>query len=81
MFNTDSSSAINDVCPWTPGPKCDKGEGSLTYRSHDGTCNNLREPNFGRAVTPFQRILLPKYSGNSLSGPSAELLPMPNVFK
>eukprot|EP00095_Tigriopus_kingsejongensis_P000560 maker-scaffold776_size99073-snap-gene-0.17 protein:Tk00560 transcript:maker-scaffold776_size99073-snap-gene-0.17-mRNA-1 annotation:"hypothetical protein DAPPUDRAFT_312923" len=61
MFDTDSSSAIDDICPWTPAPECDQ---NMKYRSFDGTCNNLKEPNYGRAVTPFQRILLPVYSGS-----------------
>ena len=60
MFSSDTSDAINDVCPWTPAPSCDRG---AKYRSFDGTCNNLKEPNYGRAVTPYQRILLPEYAG------------------
>lgn len=35
----------------------------MRYRSADGTCNNFKEPNYGRAITPYQRILLPEYSG------------------
>lgn len=60
MFGADTSSAIDDICPWTPSPICDP---TANYRTFDGTCNNLKETNYGRAVTPFQRILLPEYSG------------------
>ncbi len=60
MFNSVNSKSIREMCPWNnPVPKCD---GSQKYRNHDGTCNNLKEPSFGRAITPYQRIILPQYS-------------------
>jgi len=31
------------------------------YRSFDGTCNNLLNPNWGRALTPQERLLPPVY--------------------
>ena len=61
-----TSQAINKKCPWLPAPSCNnRGR----FRSHDGTCNNLREPNFGRMGTPFNRIMLPEYAGGSSSLP------------
>jgi len=39
------------------------------YRSADGSCNNLKEANFGRANTPFQRILLPEYAAGTIDLP------------
>ena len=41
----------------------------LCCRTVDGTCNNLRRPNYGRTGTPYQRILLPEYGGGSLDLP------------
>lgn len=32
------------------------------YRSIDGSCNNLNNPNLGVANTPYGRLLPPKYS-------------------
>jgi len=65
-FNSDTSTEIDSRCPWTPAPRCNP---SLRYRSFDGTCNNLKEPNFGRTGTPYQRILLPEYAQGSLDLP------------
>jgi peroxidase len=39
------------------------------YRSADGSCNNLANPNFGRAGTPYQRILLPEYASGTIDLP------------
>ena len=61
-----SSRAVRKKCPWLPEPKCDPGQ---KYRQLDGTCNNLRHPNYGRLGTPFQRILLPDYGQGSLEVP------------
>ena len=70
MFDSDSSQAIDDICPWTPAPRCGSGGGGgATYRALDGTCNNLREGNYGRAMTPYQRILLPEYGDGTIHLP------------
>jgi hypothetical protein len=42
-----------------PAPTCNP---NLQFRSFDGSCNNLRDPNMGRTGTPYQRILLPEYA-------------------
>jgi len=65
-FNSDTSNEINEACPWTPAPSC---RSNARYRSIDGSCNNLRNSNFGRTGTPFQRILLPEYAEGSLDLP------------
>jgi len=65
-FNSDTSDAIRERCPWVPAPTCNP---NLKYRSFDGSCNNLKNSNFGRTGTPFQRILLPEYAKGSLDLP------------
>ena len=66
-FNSVTSQRISRLCPWTsPGPVCD---GAAKFRTMDGTCNNLRQPNYGRTGTPFQRILLPEYAKGSVDLP------------
>ena len=46
--------------------RCDPG---AKYRTIDGTCNNLKEGNYGRAMTPYQRILLPEYGDGTIHLP------------
>ena len=65
-FNSETSKAIKERCPWDPAPTCNP---NMQFRSFDGSCNNLREPNFGRAGTPYQRIKLPEYAAGSLDLP------------
>ena len=43
------------ICPWDQFIKC--SDKTKMYRTFDGSCNNLKEPLYGRAETPFQRIL------------------------
>jgi peroxidase len=52
------------------------------YRSIDGSCNNLANSNFGRAGTPYQRILLPEYASGSIDLPrrrSADNFELPSA--
>jgi len=65
-FNSDTSSAIKERCPWVPAPTCNQ---NLVFRTFDGSCNNLKNPNFGRTGTPYQRILLPEYAPGTLDLP------------
>jgi len=38
------------------------GGGGSRYRTADGTCNNLREPAWGKSKTALNRLLLPEYA-------------------
>jgi len=77
-FNSFTNPAIKSRCPWVPAPVCNK---HFKYRSIDGRCNNLKNTNYGRTGTPFQRILLPDYAKRSVdlprkrSGDARELPP------
>ena len=61
-----SSRSVRRNCPWLPVPTCNPAK---RFRSHDGTCNNLVTPNYGRTGTPYQRILLPEYGRGSIDVP------------
>jgi len=65
-FNSETSKAIKERCPWVPAPTCNP---NMQFRTFDGSCNNLKEPNMGRTGTPYQRILLPDYAKGSLDLP------------
>ncbi len=69
FFDSSTSSRINDECPWTPEPTCTDSIAESKFRTMDGTCNNLAKPNYGRAGTPFQRILDSDYSDGNLALP------------
>ncbi|XP_038605963.1 peroxidasin homolog [Tachyglossus aculeatus] len=58
------------------------------YRTHDGSCNNLRHPMWGASLTAFQRLLKPAYQNgfnlprgfSAAAEDSAELpLPLPRL--
>ena len=69
FFNFETSNEIKKDCVWLKDiPNCNSVK-SKTIRSLDGACNNLKEPNFGRAFTPFQRILDSEYGPGSNSQP------------
>ena len=67
-FNLSNVDSIKANCPWLPAPKCDDPK-VKKYRTIDGSCNNLKRTNFGRAQTPFQRILHPVYDKKSIDLP------------
>ena len=52
-----SSVPLRDICPETP--KCNPNS---MYRTIDGSCNNLRNPNFGQVFTPLQRLIPNAYA-------------------
>ena len=66
FFDKDTVPRINADCPWTPAPECDV---SNVYRTIDGSCNNLKKPNYGRAATPYQRLKDAEYTQGSLAFP------------
>ncbi|XP_063854179.1 chorion peroxidase-like [Scylla paramamosain] len=39
-------------------------EPNMPYRRLDGSCNNLREPGWGKSFTPFRRMFPPEYADN-----------------
>ncbi|XP_048767283.2 peroxidase mlt-7-like [Ostrea edulis] len=45
-------------CPYNFKPKCDS---TAKYRTADGTCNNLKNPLWGKSQTPFERFVFPFY--------------------
>ncbi|XP_064603358.1 peroxidasin-like [Liolophura sinensis] len=44
-------------CPYQT-PRCDR---DYPFRTADGSCNNLGNPLWGKAVTPMQRFIAPRY--------------------
>jgi len=64
-------------CPFNPNLVCDV---TSKYRTFDGTCNNLNNPLYGAANTPYKRMMGPAY-GDGLNSPrnsSASGAPLPN---
>ena len=48
-----------DFCPYPTTVECPSDS---SFRTFDGTCNNLRNPLIGRAMTPFRRLMPAKYA-------------------
>src|SRR5687768_2127072 len=48
---------LQDTCP--PLSRCNP---RWPYRTNDGSCNNEKHPDFGKAGTAFQRVLENKYT-------------------
>ena len=68
-FNAETSTEIAEQCDWIKEvPDCNSTE-RLTIRSFDGSCNNLQNPNSGRAFTPFRRLIDPQYARATVNGP------------
>ena len=68
-------------CPFNPKLACDA---TNKYQSFDGTCNNLKNPLYGAANTPFKRLMSPVYQ-DGLNSPrllasSGTSLPNPRVI-
>lgn len=51
---------LEGLCPARDPPRCPAA--ARRYRTHDGTCNNLRKPRWGSAQMPFNRFLGPAYA-------------------
>ncbi|XP_054003240.1 uncharacterized protein LOC128889548 isoform X1 [Hylaeus anthracinus] len=60
-----SKTLIREVCPaYLSDVECRAGK----YRRNDGLCTNLRNPTWGATLSPFQRLLTPRFS-DGLSAP------------
>ena len=69
FFDATTSKEIADECQWLlDKPVCNTSN-PKKYRSMDGSCNNLKETNYGRAFTPFFRILDAEYAPGTINGP------------
>ena len=68
FFSAKSNNDIAKDCEWIRDkPDCNT---TNKYRSLDGSCNNLKEPNYGRAFTPFSRLIEDtEYAPGTISGP------------
>ncbi|CAL4123854.1 unnamed protein product [Meganyctiphanes norvegica] len=74
---TTQNSPIKDTCP--PEPICPQ----TRYRTMDGSCNNLRNKEWGMAGTAFERILPADYNDgvdSPRSSHSATPLPSPRAI-
>ncbi|CAG0915451.1 unnamed protein product [Notodromas monacha] len=60
---------IASTCPSVPNCNTD-----TRYRAIDGSCNNLQNPNWGRARTAMQRILEPDYADGHCQHPGMTVL-------
>ncbi|KAL3199555.1 hypothetical protein MRX96_001320, partial [Rhipicephalus microplus] len=71
-FNIQNT-VIADACPKIP--RCP----STKYRSADGLCNNLRNREWGKSLTAFERFMPPNYAdGLTLPRVSIDGSPLPN---
>ena len=73
--------AIVATCPFNQTIKCDV---TSKYQSFDGTCNNINNPLYGAAHTPYTRYLTPKYD-DGVNSPRTKsedggLLPNPRLI-
>lgn len=50
---------LPDYCKHETNLTCSAND---TYRTYDGSCNNLEHPTWGMSNTPFVRIIKPQYS-------------------
>ena len=68
-YNSKTSNEIADDCEWlTDKPVCNTIN-PKKYRTLDGSCNNLKETNYGREANPFSRILETEYAPGTINGP------------
>ncbi|KAG0729227.1 Chorion peroxidase [Chionoecetes opilio] len=58
-----SDTALSDQCPL----QISCSDPGSRFRTADGSCNNLRNPVFGKSNTPAQRILPPTYDDGLVS--------------
>ncbi|CAG0906984.1 unnamed protein product, partial [Darwinula stevensoni] len=81
---------VGDRIPRQPPSFCPDGEENRPcdpkspFRTYSGWCNNLGKPHFGKDLTPFNRLLAPKYE-DGISRPrstsvSGQPLPSPRAI-
>jgi hypothetical protein len=59
----DLEKLFRPFCPYNINPKCNS---KAKYRTADGTCNNLKNPLWGKSQTPFERFVSPFYEDGKL---------------
>ena len=70
FFSAKSNNDIAKDCEWIRDKPVCNTINPNKYRSLDGSCNNLTEPNYGRAFTPFSRLIEDtEYAPGTISGP------------
>ena len=69
--------APGDLCPFRTNIFCNPSD---RFSAIDGSCNNLQQPWFGKAETPYKRYMSPAYD-DQLSAPRSRSVrgnPLPN---
>jgi len=64
MASTNIDSMISSVSECPKDPVCSLSR----YRNADGSCNNLLYPSWGKAFSPYNRVLNPSY-GDGINSP------------
>ncbi|XP_070556084.1 peroxidasin-like [Ptychodera flava] len=57
----ESMMAMSNCTEFNKDVSCDDVCFHAKYRTADGTCNNIAKPTQGAALTPFARLLFPRY--------------------
>lgn len=72
-----SETSLRNRCP----PQVTCGNTGSRFRTADGSCNNVRNPEFGMSNTPAQRILPPTYDDglSTIRSKGVGGFPLPNV--
>ena len=65
-ISSNTSPSVAKECPWRVPPTCDP---DAEFRTIDGSCNNLEEPNWGQVGTPYQRLVNADYAPGTLDMP------------
>lgn len=73
-----SQTNLASRCPGDP--VCPRGAAQFRYRSFDGSCNNLRHTGWGKANSPYTRILPADYEDgvNEMRRTGITNIPLPN---
>ena len=66
LVNSDTNSALKAECPWKEEPTCNPED---EFRTFDGSCNNLENPNWGRVGTQYQRMVPAEYAEDTVDEP------------